>query len=121
MDFISDGFSFFSNPPLYKENEGNKRLTWKYFVGWLGLALYHSGVIYGTGYLVWTNNAAILPTPHTVNFFCFGTFMIHNVVVLVNLKLWLESKYQSYWFIVTVVGSILAFVVTTVIYNLFDL
>lgn len=85
------------------------------------LGTYHASIIYVTGLVIWTSNAAILPTPYTVNFFCFGTFMIHNVVVLVNLKLWLEAKYQSFWFIVTIVGSILSFVLTTVIYNLFDL
>lgn len=103
------------------ENTGNKRLTWKYFIGWMVLAVYHSLVIYVSGYIIWSNNNAILPTPFTVNFFCFGTFMIHNVVVLVNLKLWLEAKYQSFWFIGTVLGSISVFIVTTVLYNLFDL
>lgn len=70
---------------------------------------------------MWNNNNVILTTPYTVNFFCYGTFMIHNVVVIVNLKLWMESVYQTYWFIFTVIGSIAAFMLTTVIYNLFDL
>ena len=117
---LFNSFFYFRNPKLYRENSKNKRLSWKYFLGWMLLALYHSLVIYGTGYLVWDTNNAILTNEFTADFFCFGTFMIHNVVVVVNLKLWLESKYQSYWFIATVIGSILAFMLTTVIYNVID-
>lgn len=111
----------YRSPELYKDNEGNKRMTWKYFVGWITIGVYHAGIIYMTAYVIWMNNAAILPAPYTVNFYCFGTFMIHNVVVLVNLKLWLESRYHSYWFILSIVGSIAAFMLTTLIYNFFDL
>lgn len=110
-----------SHPPLYSENGDNKRLYWKNFIGWMALGLYHAAIIYTTGYIVWTTNAAILPTPFTVNFFCYGTFMIHNVVVVVNLKLWLVANYQSNWFIFTVVGSIVTFMVTTLIYNVLEL
>lgn len=110
-----------SNPPLYKENTGNKRLTWKYFVGWMLLGCYHSVVIYMSGYAMWINNPAILSTERTADFQSFGTFMIHNVVVLVNFKLWMEAKYQTIWFILSIIGSILFFVTSTVIYNLFIL
>lgn len=106
-------------PPLYLENAGNRRFYWKYFVGWMSLAVYHSALIYLTAYAMWSTNAAMLPDPTTVNFYCFGTFLMHNVVVLVNLKLWLVAKYQSSWFIVSVVGSIVLFVLSTLIYNLF--
>lgn len=110
-----------NNPPLYKENTGNKRLTWKYFVGWMLLGCYHSVVIYMSGYAMWINNCAILSTERTADFQMFGTFMIHNVVVLVNLKLWMEAKYQTIWFVLSCLGSIVFFVVSTVIYNLFIL
>ncbi|XP_055682431.1 phospholipid-transporting ATPase IF isoform X2 [Lutzomyia longipalpis] len=110
-----------SEPPLYKKNIRNKRLQWNYFCGWMLLAVYHSSVIYVSGFLMWNNNPAILTTPQTVNFYCYGTFMIHNVVILVNLKLWLSSSYQSYWFIFSIWLSIVGFVLTTFIYNLFNL
>uniref|UniRef100_A0A1L8DEI0 Phospholipid-transporting ATPase n=2 Tax=Nyssomyia neivai TaxID=330878 RepID=A0A1L8DEI0_9DIPT len=110
-----------NEPPLYRKNIRNKRLQWKYFCGWMLLSVYHSTIIYASGYLMWDNNAAILTSPHTVNFYCYGTFMIHNVVILVNLKLWLTSVYQSYWFIFSIWLSILGFLLTTFIYNLFDI
>ncbi|XP_055712807.1 phospholipid-transporting ATPase IF-like isoform X3 [Phlebotomus papatasi] len=110
-----------NEPPLYKKNVRNKRLQWNFFCGWMLLAVYHSSIVYVAGYFMWVNNPAILTTPHVVNFYCYGTFMIHNVVILVNLKLWLSSVYQSYWFIFTIWLSIAAFVLTTFIYNLFNL
>ncbi|XP_059618975.1 phospholipid-transporting ATPase IF isoform X2 [Phlebotomus argentipes] len=110
-----------NEPPLYKNNVRNKRLQWKYFCGWILLAVYHSSIIYVSGYLMWVNNPVIFTTPHNVNFFCYGTFMIHNVVILVNLKLWLTSMYQSYWFIFSIWLSIFGFVLTTFIYNLLNL
>ena len=110
-----------SEPALYKTNAGNKRLTWKYFIGWTTLAIYHSLVIYYFGYVVWWTNNAISLTPHTVDFFSYGTFMIHNVVVLVNLKLWLVANYQTLIFILAILGSISAFMISTLIYNFFNL
>lgn len=63
----------------------------------------------------------ILNGGQTAEFSCFGTLLIQLVVIVGNLKLWLESKYLSYWYIVTIIGSILAFMITTVIYNVIDL
>lgn len=57
----------------------------------------------------------------TSGFSMFGTFMMQAVVVVVNLKLWLESKYQTYWHIAFIWLSILAFVVTTAIYTVLNL
>ena len=55
-----------------------------------------------------------------VNFYCFGTFLVHNIVVVVNLKLWLEAYYQTYFFIISIWISIFGFKLTPVLYNLFD-
>lgn len=81
--------------------------------------MYHSLVVYCTGYTLWSTNNAILTSPRTVDLFTFGTFMIHNVVFVVNLKLWLIARYQSFAFITTVVASISAFMTSTIAYNFF--
>ena len=94
---------------------------WKYFVGWMLIGLYHSVIIYLFAFLIWTENSTIFSSGTTVNFLCFGTFMIHNVVVLVNLKLMIEAVYKSYIFIGTVWLSIFGFMGTTFVYNLFNL
>ncbi|XP_037918794.1 probable phospholipid-transporting ATPase IF isoform X4 [Hermetia illucens] len=106
------------NPKLYKKNIYNHRLHWKFFIGWMLLAVYHSIILYVFAYYIWSRNNAILTTPHTVSFTCFGTFIVHNVVILVNMKLWLEAIYQSYIFIATIWLSILAFIISTMIYNI---
>lgn len=94
-------------------------MTWKYFIAWIALSVYHSLVVYFIGYIVWNGNNAILTTPHAVDLFSYGTYMIHNVVFVVNLKLWLLARYQSFAFILTVLGSIFTFVSSTIAYNFF--
>lgn len=85
------------------------------------LAIYHSTIVYTFCWAIWGNNPAIYAWwPSTVNFACFGTIMIHNVVVLANLKLLLEAIYKSYIFIATILLSIFGFMGTTFIYNLFN-
>lgn len=102
------------NPSLYRENAGNKRLTWKFFMGWITLSIYHSLVVYFFGYMIWnTNNIRVN------DLFSYGTFMIHNVVLVVTIRLWLIARYQTFIFTIAIVGSVGAFVVSTVIYNYF--
>lgn len=110
-------FFFCSTPSLYKINTGNNRLTWKYFIGWILLAVYHSVIIYYFSYAIFETNNAILWSSQIADLPCFGTILVHNVVVLVNLKLWLVARYQSFIFILTILGSISAFMISTVIYN----
>ncbi|XP_058127201.1 phospholipid-transporting ATPase IF [Anopheles ziemanni] len=107
------------NPQLYQSVAGNKQYAWKYFIGWMILGIYHFSVIYFFTYAVWTINPAVYSYwPSTVSFACYGTILIHNVVVLVNLKLLLEAIYKSYIFIATVLLSIFAFMGSTFVYNL---
>ncbi|XP_055617498.1 phospholipid-transporting ATPase IF isoform X2 [Toxorhynchites rutilus septentrionalis] len=108
-------------PSLYQRVAGNKQYAWKYFIGWMLLAVYHSLIIYFFCWTIWGNNSAIYAWwPSTANFACFGTIMIHNVVVLANLKLLLEAIYRSYAFIATIMLSIFGFMGTTFIYNLLN-
>ncbi|XP_035909215.1 probable phospholipid-transporting ATPase IF isoform X2 [Anopheles stephensi] len=107
------------NPSLYQKVAGNKQYAWKYFIGWLVLGIYHFSIIYFFTYAVWGGNPALYSNwPATASFSCYGTVLIHNVVVLVNLKLLIETIYKSYIFIATVLLSIFAFMGTTFVYNL---
>ena len=114
-------FYFFSEPLLYRGITHNKLFSWKYFIGWMVIAIYHSVIIYSFSYIVWSSNSAIFSSMMVVGFSCFGTFLIHNVVVLVNLKLLIETVYKSYIFIGTIWLSIFGFIGTTFVYNLFDM
>lgn len=85
------------------------------------LAIYHSLIIYLFAFVIWENNAAILGNPRTVNFWCLGTFLMHNLVVVVNLKLLIDAVYKNYIFIATVWLSIFAFMGSTFVYNLLNM
>lgn len=104
------------NPSLYRENAGNKRLTWKYFLAWITLSIYHSLAVYFAGYMMWSTDNI-----RTTDLASFGTFMIHNVVFVVTLKLWLIARYQTLIFTMTITGSVLAFMLSTVAYNFISL
>lgn len=75
---------------------------------------------YFSFYIFLLNNA-LLGDGQPAEFTCFGALLIQLVVIVANLKLWLEAKYQSYYFIATVAGSIFVFMITTFIYNIIDL
>lgn len=109
----------YSSPDLYQENAGYKHLTWKYFIAWIVLSVYHSMVVYFVGYIMWQENNATLSSPYTVDLFGFGTFMIHMVVFVVNLKLWLIARYQTIVFLASILGSISVFVTSTLLHNFF--
>jgi len=108
-------------PQLYKKNTDNKQLHWPYFLMWVLFAIYHSVIIFYFAFCLFSFNNVILNYGQTVAFSCFGTLLMWTVVVVVNLKLWLESMYLSYWYIFTIIISILGFVITTVIYNVINL
>ncbi|XP_017126559.1 phospholipid-transporting ATPase IF isoform X2 [Drosophila elegans] len=108
-------------PQLYKKNTDNKQLHWPYFLMWVLFAIYHAVIIFYFAFCLFSYNNVILNYGQTVAFSCFGTLLIWTVVVVVNLKLWLESMYLSFWYIFTIVISILGFIITTVIYNVINL
>lgn len=111
---------FKSDPSLYKHITKNKLFAWQHFNSWLFLGLYHSSIIYYFTKSAWIENNALYSEGKTVDFLCFGVFIIHNVVVLTNLKIIIESIFKSYIFLSTIWLSIFGFVITTYIYNLFN-
>lgn len=110
-----------NDPSLYKTITNNEALKWKYFISWILLATYHGIILYYFSYAIWNSNPTIMSSAYNANLSCMGTFLIHNVVIVVNLKIWLEAKYQTWVFILSVILSILSFILSTFIYNLFNL
>jgi phospholipid-translocating ATPase len=109
----------FSEPALYKKITKNKLFGWPYFLGWMFLGLFHSIIIYYFARAIWSENNALYSEGKTMDFLCFGVIMIHNVVLVTNLKLLIESTYKSYIFIGTIWLSIFGFIITTYVYNFF--
>lgn len=107
------------NPSLYKENAGNKRITWKYFLAWITLAVYHSMAVYFFGIMIFEND--IIQTSDSkqlTDLVSFGTFIIHNVVFVVTIKLWLIARYRTIIFTLAVLGSVFAFISSTMLWNI---
>lgn len=107
------------NPSLYKENAGNKRITWKYFLAWVTLSVYHSMAIYFFGVMIFESDF-IKTSDHRqlTDLFAFGTFIIHNVVLVVSIKIWLIARYRTIIFTLAVLGSVFAFISSTMLWNI---
>lgn len=84
------------------------------------IGVYHSVIIYLFGVIVFLKNSSIHNSGKTASLFCFGTIMMHNVVMVVNLKLLLETVYKSYVYVGTILLSMGGFMLTTFIYNIID-
>lgn len=110
-----------NKPELYKRNTNNKQLHWPFFLQWVIFGAFHAVVIFYFVFYVFSINDVLLNVGQPAESSVFGIVLIQLVVVVVNLKLWLQSKYYSYWYITTIWGSILLFVVTTLVYNFIDL
>lgn len=110
-----------NNPLLYLETVGNRKFKWPHFCGWMITGLFHSLVIYYFTYFLWKNDPICLYNEHPAPLGALGTELVHNVVVVVNLKLLLEAKYKTHVFTLTVVLSIFIFMLTTLAYNFLPL
>ncbi|XP_055911136.1 phospholipid-transporting ATPase IF isoform X2 [Eupeodes corollae] len=110
-----------NKPELYMRNTNNKQLHWPYFLQWVAFGIYHAVIIFYFAYGLFTINDVLLNVGQPAESSVFGTLLIQLVVVVVNLKLWLQSKFYSYWYIVTIWGSILLFITTTIAYNVIDI
>ncbi|XP_070504807.1 phospholipid-transporting ATPase IF isoform X2 [Chironomus tepperi] len=109
-----------TNPSLYKTISRNKLFSWPYFNGWMLLGFYHSIIIYFFTQAIWKENDILFYNGKSMDFMCFGVSIIHNVVMVTNLKLLIESIYRTYIFIGTVWLSVFGFIITTYVYNLFN-
>lgn len=110
----------FRNPSLYKLITKNSLFAWRHFNTWLFLALYHSIITYYFTMVIWSENNAVYNDGRTAEFFCFGVILMHNVVLLTNLKIVIEANYRNYVFLATVWVSLFGFVMTSYLYNILN-
>ncbi|XP_049868001.1 phospholipid-transporting ATPase IF [Pectinophora gossypiella] len=106
-----------TNPTLYRENYRNKLMTWPPFLVWCLSALYHSVIIYVFAWLL-ISNSVINRDAKTVDLWCFGAILFHMLVVITNLKLWLQARYHTLIFILSIFGSILLYILFNAVYSL---
>jgi phospholipid-translocating ATPase len=108
------------DPELYKKISRNRLMSWKYFFLWIVLALFHSFITYIFSFTAFSGYLSMINSGKSVGIHSFGTTLIQNAVFIVNIKLLLETTYQTYVFIATVVLSIAVFVGSTFVYGLID-
>ena len=96
-----------SQPTLYLNNKKNALMSHQNLVKWIGLGLWHSIVTFFVCYFVYTDSETDLWTLQTA--------IAQSVVIVVNLKILIESKYWNVWLVVSVVFSILFFSVFTLL------
>ncbi|XP_077286120.1 phospholipid-transporting ATPase IF-like [Arctopsyche grandis] len=106
-----------SNPILYKNQRKNKLLSTKYFLTWCLTATYHSVIIYGFCCILWQINPVISKDGMSAEFWSFGAMIFHLLVVIANLKLLINARYQTAIFVVVVFLSILVFMALSATYS----
>ncbi|XP_060803599.1 phospholipid-transporting ATPase IF isoform X2 [Amyelois transitella] len=108
------------NPTLYREISRNRLMSRSYFITWSIIACYHSLVIYVVTWLA-MRTAVIGRDAKTTDLWCYGAVLFHLTVVVVNLKLWMQARYQTYVFIASVLGSIFIYVIFEIVYSMFNM
>ncbi|XP_075157992.1 phospholipid-transporting ATPase IF-like [Haematobia irritans] len=110
-----------SQPELYTKNAKNKPLRWTPFFKWNISGVYHAVICFYFTSFIFASNDVILNVGQTADLACYCALLMHIVIVIVNLKLWIETKYQSYFYIATIFFSIMVYIGTMVLYNWFNL
>ncbi|KAG8232436.1 hypothetical protein J437_LFUL012866 [Ladona fulva] len=105
-------------PHLYLINRGNALMLWRKFFQWLFIGLWHALALYFAIWGIVLSNDSILSNGETSDISCFGTTIFHIVVVVVNLKLWLESKYWTAIFLFSIFISVVGNMILTYIYSI---
>ncbi|XP_013181394.1 PREDICTED: probable phospholipid-transporting ATPase IF [Papilio xuthus] len=106
------------NPTLYREIRKNRLMSWWNFLAWLLSSVYHSVLIYGFSKLVFMSSV-INTDAKTVDLWCFGAVLFHMMMLVVSLRLWLQARYHTLVFVLTLLLSMLCYVIFNTIYSLF--
>ncbi|XP_047019641.1 phospholipid-transporting ATPase IF isoform X2 [Helicoverpa zea] len=105
-----------SNPILYRDISRNRLMSWQYFVAWCLSATYHSLVVYWFAYAV-IQYSVISIDGRPVDLWCFGAIIFHMMTIVVNLKLWLQTRYHTLIFVASILVSILLYMGFNVVYS----
>ena len=93
------------DPKLYKKNRKNSLMSHQQLLKWSGLAVWHSLATFFTFYFVFSQS--------DTDFWTLQTAMAQAVVLVVNLKLLLESRYWNVYLVISVLFSMLSFSLLT--------
>ena len=100
-----------SDPRLYSRNRNNSLMSHQQLLKWSGLAVWHSLATFFTFYFVFTQSET--------DFWTLQTVMAQAVVIVVNLKLLLESRYWNVYLLLSILFSMLSFTFLTFVLQYF--
>ncbi|XP_046393223.1 phospholipid-transporting ATPase IF-like isoform X2 [Ischnura elegans] len=113
-----DAQTLMKYPHLYLNNRGNSLMSWPNFFKWTSLGIWHALALYFAVWGVWQADSSILTDGGPADLGCFGTTIFHIVVIVVNLKIWLESKFWTRIFILSILISIFGNMLLTYFYSI---
>ncbi|KAH8303980.1 hypothetical protein KR044_012568 [Drosophila immigrans] len=105
-------------PGLYRGIAHNHLTSWKTFIIWILNAALQMLIIFYFAYAVLYDNNVVFSHGQTADFSTFGTMLIMVLVLVGNVKVFLVSHYMSYLNFAFIVLSIIAFMLSTYLYNL---
>ncbi|CAG9785399.1 unnamed protein product [Diatraea saccharalis] len=104
-----------SNPTVYRQLSRGGLLRWSSFGWWCSAGVYHSLAIYCVA-------AALFYVPvlnadmNTLDLWSFGAMLFHLMVLIVSLKLWLNARYQTFIFVLSIILSVLVNIAVNIAY-----
>lgn len=102
---------------LYKRIAHNKLTSWRTFIFWILNAALQMFIIFYFAYAILYDNNVVFRQGQPADFATFGTMLIAVLVLVGNLKVFLVSHYMSFLNFAFIVFSIIAFMLSTYIYN----
>ncbi|XP_017126564.1 phospholipid-transporting ATPase IF [Drosophila elegans] len=133
FDFVYISFSFtylsfsdkeyseetlLSHPELYKRIAHNRQASMRVFCLWMLNGFVQCFTIFYFTYAVLNDENVLFNMGQPASFQTFGTMLITIIVIVGNLKLLLVARYMSYVNFAMIPAQIVAFMLTTYLYNL---
>lgn len=110
-------FVSFRFPILYKGIAHNCLTSWRTFIFWILNGAMQMFIIFYFAYAILYDNNVVFNRGQPADFNTFGTMLIVVLVLVGNLKVFLVSHYMSYLNFAFIIFSIVAFMLSTYIYN----
>ncbi|KAG1676697.1 putative phospholipid-transporting ATPase IF [Nymphon striatum] len=104
-----------ANPALYKTLSRNAKLSPARFFIWVFIGIWHSLVFFFGVYFLYSNDV-LQSKGETDGMLTFGTLVFHICVITVNLKLCLHTRYWTIVFFLSIVASVLGFILFSFLY-----
>ncbi|XP_063363276.1 phospholipid-transporting ATPase IF [Cydia amplana] len=108
------------DPTLYRDISRNKLMSWSRFSAWLLIGVYHSVIIYTFGALA-IKHSVINADMKAMDVWVFGAVLFHLLVLITNLKLWLQARYHTFYFVLSILFSVFFYIGFNLGYSLINL